>query len=133
MDDIEASLSTIRIFYAKLEQLRAMEGSELLLPGRTEPYRETLEDAYAAYGQLETTVDELGAELEYQHKRLDEGVRKDGAEEWKPERKPREKAKRGPVMMAMGKYIPLASKNGSRTGFPQSMPGYAHFLHRCGL
>jgi len=78
VDDIEALLTTIRTFYAKLEQLRAMEGPELLLPGRTEIYRETLEDAYAAYGQLETIVDELGAELEYQHKRLDEGVRTDG-------------------------------------------------------
>ena len=36
MDDIEALLNTIRIFYAKLEQLRAMEGPEFLLPGRTE-------------------------------------------------------------------------------------------------
>lgn len=66
MDDIEALLNTIRTFYAKLEQLRAMEGPEFVLPGRIETYRETLEDAYAAYGRLETTVDELGAELEYQ-------------------------------------------------------------------
>jgi hypothetical protein len=79
MDDIEALLTTIRAFYAKLEQLRAVEGTELLLPGRTETYRETLEDAYAAYGQLETIVDELGVELEYQHRRLDEGVKKYGA------------------------------------------------------
>jgi hypothetical protein len=79
MDDIEALLNVIRTFYAKLEQLRAMEGPELLLAGRTETYRETLEDAYAAYSQVETTIDELGSELEYQHKRLDEGVRKHGA------------------------------------------------------
>lgn len=79
MDDIDALLTTIRTFYAKLELLRSMEGPEFLLPGRTEAYREILEDAYAAYGQLETTIDELGAELEYQHKRLDEGVRKYGA------------------------------------------------------
>ncbi len=80
MDEIEALLHTIRTFYAKLEQLRAREGPEFVLPGRTETYRETLEDAYAAYGQLETAIDELGAELEYQHKRLDEGVRKYGAD-----------------------------------------------------
>ncbi len=30
----------------------------------------------AAYGRLETIVDELGSELQYQHKRLDEGVKK---------------------------------------------------------
>jgi hypothetical protein len=78
MDDIEELLTTIRTFYAKLEQLRSMEGSEFLLPDQTEAYRETLEDAYAVYGQLETTIDELGAELTYQHKRLDEGVRKYG-------------------------------------------------------
>ncbi len=78
MDDIETLLTTIRTFYAKLEQLRAMEGPEFVLAGRRETYKETLEDAYAAYGRLETIVDELGAELEYQHKRLDEGVRNYG-------------------------------------------------------
>ncbi len=75
MDDIEALLNTIRTFYAKLEQLRAMEGPEFVLAGRTETYKETLEDAS---GQLETTVDELGAELGYQHKRPDEGVQNYG-------------------------------------------------------
>ena len=78
MDDIEELLTIIRTFYAKLEQLRAMEGPEFLLPGRTEIYQQALEDAYAAYGRLETTVDEIGTELEYQHQRLDEGVRKYG-------------------------------------------------------
>lgn len=79
MDDREELLETIRTFYAALEQLRALEGPVFLLPGRTETYQQTLEGAYAAYGKLETMVDELGNELEYQHKRLDEGVRKYGA------------------------------------------------------
>ncbi len=35
MDDIETLLTTIRTFYAKLEQLRAMEGPEFVLAGRT--------------------------------------------------------------------------------------------------
>lgn len=38
MDDIEALLTTIRTFYAKLERLRAMEKPEFLLPDRSETY-----------------------------------------------------------------------------------------------
>jgi len=34
-----------------------------------------------ASSRIETTVDELGQELEYQHQRLDEGVRSYGEEE----------------------------------------------------
>jgi hypothetical protein len=37
-----------------------------------------VEDASAAYAKIETAVDELAQELEYQHTRLDEGVKKYG-------------------------------------------------------
>ena len=78
MDDVEKLLENIRAFYAALEKLRAMEGPEMLLPGKVDAYQETLEDAYAAYGQHKEQVDELGRDLEYQQKRLDEGVKKYG-------------------------------------------------------
>ena len=39
---------------------------------------QTLEDAYEAYGKVETVVDELGQQLEDEHRRLDEGVKQFG-------------------------------------------------------
>ena len=42
----------------------------LVLHNQQKSYEQTLEDAYAALAQLETKVDELGEELEYQHQRL---------------------------------------------------------------
>ena len=81
MDDVDALIETLHVFYEKLEALRAMEGPELLLLGRTKHYQSMLEDAYTAYSRVETTVDELGQELEYQHQRLDEGMRRYGDEE----------------------------------------------------
>jgi len=41
-----------------------MEGPEFLLPGRVEAYHRILEDAYTAFGTIETRVDELGQQLE---------------------------------------------------------------------
>ena len=38
MDDIEALTEALRVLYANLEKLRAMEGPELLLQGRVKQY-----------------------------------------------------------------------------------------------
>ena len=78
MDDIENVLETFRTLYTSLEKLRQMEGPEMLLPGRVDVYHSTLEDAYAAYGKIETAVDELGQQLEAEHTRLETGVKKYG-------------------------------------------------------
>ena len=78
MDDIETIIEALRGLYASLETLRNMEEPELLLPGKIESYRSTLENASTAYAKIETAIDELGQELEYQHLRLDEGVKKYG-------------------------------------------------------
>lgn len=81
MDDLDDLIERLRVVYANLANLKLMEGPELLLPGRVENYRTMLEAAYAAYGQVETVVDELGQALEYEHARLDEGMRKYGTRE----------------------------------------------------
>ena len=78
MDDIETIIEALHGLYASLETLRSVEGPELLLPGKIESCRSTLEDASTAYAKIETAVDEWGQELEYQHLRLDEGVKKYG-------------------------------------------------------
>jgi hypothetical protein len=77
MDDIETLIGALHTLNARLETLRHMEGPDLVLPDSIEQYRSTLEDAYAAYGKIETIVDELGQELEYQHRRLDKEAQKD--------------------------------------------------------
>jgi hypothetical protein len=78
MDDIEELLEAFRTLYASLEKLRQLEGPEFLLPGRIDAYHSLLEDAYAAFGKIETRVDELGQRLEAEHSRLDRGVQKYG-------------------------------------------------------
>jgi hypothetical protein len=78
MDDIEELLEAFRTLYANLEKLRQLEGPEFLLPGRVDAYHDLLEDAYAAFGKIETRVDELGQQLEAEHARLDTGVKKYG-------------------------------------------------------
>lgn len=78
MDDSDELLESFRILYASLEKLRLMEEPEFLLPGRVDDYHSVLEDAYAAYGKIETRVDELGQQLEAEHARLDKGVKKYG-------------------------------------------------------
>jgi hypothetical protein len=74
MDDIDELLESLRILYTSLEKLRQLEGPEFLLPGRVDDYHSILEDAYAAYGKIETRTDELGQQLEAEHTRLDAGV-----------------------------------------------------------
>ena len=76
MDDIEELLETLQLFYANLERLRLMEGPEMLLPGRTQTYQQTLETASSAYEKIKTILDGLGHDLKLQQTRLDEGVRK---------------------------------------------------------
>jgi hypothetical protein len=57
----------------RLDTLASINAENMLIPGRPqERYHQIVEEAYAALGLIETKVDELRAELEYQHKRLDE-------------------------------------------------------------
>lgn len=54
MDDIEEVVETLRILYGNLKRLKRMEGPEMILPGRTQTYHQTLEGAEQAYGKIET-------------------------------------------------------------------------------
>ena len=75
--EVETTIATLRRLCARLETLRHLEIAALQLPGQQEHYEQTLEDAYAALDQIETTVDELGQELEYEHQRLGEVLDQD--------------------------------------------------------
>ena len=76
MDDIDALIETLRTLYAYLEKLKTIEGPEFLVPGSVDQYHSLLDDAYATYSKVETTVDELGQELEYEHSRLDNALKR---------------------------------------------------------
>src|SRR6266700_5016 len=69
-DEITAAIQGIR---SRLETLASITASNILVPGGPqERYHQIVEEAYVALGLIETQVDELRAELEYQQKRLDE-------------------------------------------------------------
>jgi hypothetical protein len=68
--EISTALQGIR---SRLETLASIKADNILIPGGPqERYHQIVEEAYVALGLIETQVDELRAELEYQHKRLDE-------------------------------------------------------------
>ncbi len=68
--EIAAALQGIR---SRLDTLASINAGNILIPGGPqEHYHQIVEEAYAALGLLETQVDELRAELEFQHLRIDE-------------------------------------------------------------
>ncbi len=81
MDDIDALIEALRTVYTSLEQLKSIEGPEFHAPGSIDQYQSLLEDAYAAYDRVETTVEELGQALEYEHARLEKAVKQFGEAE----------------------------------------------------
>ncbi len=69
-DDITAAIAGIR---SRLDQLASINEANILIPGGPQSrYHAIVEEAYAALGLIETQIDELRTELEYQHKRLDD-------------------------------------------------------------
>jgi len=69
-DEITAAFQGIR---NRLDTLASINAENILGPrGPQERYHQMVEEAYAALGLIETKVDELRAELEYQNQRLDE-------------------------------------------------------------
>jgi hypothetical protein len=69
-NEISAAIEGLR---SRLDTLASIEASNILIPGGPqERYHAILEEAYAALGLIETQIDELRTELEWQHKRLDE-------------------------------------------------------------
>jgi hypothetical protein len=71
--DIAAALAGIRNRLDTLASITSITPENILIPGGPqERYHQLVEEAYAALGLIETQVDELRAELEYQHQRLDE-------------------------------------------------------------
>lgn len=69
-EEIAAALQGL---HSRLDTLASITTDNILTPGGPqERYHQIVEEAYSVLGLLETQVDELRAELEYQHRRLDE-------------------------------------------------------------
>ena len=68
----ETTIASLQKLCARLETLRHLEIADLQLPEQQKHYERTLEDAYAALAEVETALDKLGQELEFQHQRLGE-------------------------------------------------------------
>src|SRR5207247_6682863 len=68
--DISVVVAGIR---SRLDTLASINAANMLIPGGPqERYHQIVEEAYAALGLIETQIDELRTELEYQYRRLDE-------------------------------------------------------------
>jgi hypothetical protein len=69
-NEIVAALQGI---HSRLDTLASITPDTILTPGGPqERYHQIVEEAYSVLGLIETEVDALRTELEYQHKRLDE-------------------------------------------------------------
>ena len=75
--EIEATIEELRTLTARLETLRHMEKTDLESLDQQTHYANLLEDAYAALAQVETSVDELRQELEYNNERLGKPIEPD--------------------------------------------------------
>ena len=69
--ELEQVIDDLRIVTNNLAQLRRMDSATMQSPESITAYHQTLEAAYAAYGRIETAVDEIGEQLEAEHTRLD--------------------------------------------------------------
>ena len=81
MDEMDTLIEVLHTVYTSLERLRSIAGPELQVPGSIDQYQSLLEDAYTAYDRVETTVEELGQTLEYEHTRLEQVVKQFGEAE----------------------------------------------------
>jgi hypothetical protein len=73
MSELDELYAALQIVYVRLGALASISSADILNPaGPQARYHEIVEDAGAALGKVETIVDALRAELEYQHRRLDE-------------------------------------------------------------
>jgi hypothetical protein len=68
--DIAATIDALRTLSERLAMLQHMESAVLESPDQQQQYATVLEDAYATFASVGTSVEELGQELEYHHERL---------------------------------------------------------------
>jgi hypothetical protein len=73
MNDLEEFYAALQIIFARLDTLASINAANILIPGGPQARdHEIVEEAGPALGQVETLVDALREQLEYEHCRLDE-------------------------------------------------------------
>jgi len=86
MNDLEETYAALQIIIAQLDTLASINAANILIPGGPQArYHEIVEEAGAALGQVETVVDMLREQLEYEHRRLDEARDAALKEEYHPD------------------------------------------------
>lgn len=69
--ELEQVIDDLRTVTNCLTQLRHMDGTVMHTSESIATHHQALEAAYAAYGRIETIIDEIGEQLEAEHTRLD--------------------------------------------------------------
>jgi len=72
--ELEQLITDVQTVATSLAQLRRMDSATMQSPESMAAYHHTLEAAYAAYGRIETVIDEIGEQLEAEHTRLDAAI-----------------------------------------------------------
>ena len=72
--ELEQLITDVQTVATSLAHLRRLDSATMQSPESITVYHQTLEAAYAAYGRIETVVDELGQQLETEHMRLDAAI-----------------------------------------------------------
>jgi hypothetical protein len=69
-NEISAAIEGLR---SRLDTLASITADNIFVPGGPqERYHQIVEEAYTMLGLIETLIDELRTELEWQHRRLDD-------------------------------------------------------------
>lgn len=73
MNTPEEVYGALQIIFTRLDTLASINTANILIPaGPQARYHKIIEEAAIALGQVETAVDTLREQLEYEHRRLDE-------------------------------------------------------------
>ena len=66
----EETIAALTLLLEKVAELGQIQVRDLLIPGRYQEYKATLDAAYDALVKVEDALDSLGMKLEYQHWRI---------------------------------------------------------------
>src|ERR1700687_4930859 len=66
----EETVAALRLLFEKIAELSAMNIRDILIPGKYNEYKATLDAAYDSLVTVEDALDSLGMKLEYHHWRI---------------------------------------------------------------
>jgi hypothetical protein len=66
----EETVAALRLLFEKVAELSAMNIRDMLIPGKYNQFKATLDAAYDSLVTVEDALDSVGLKLEYQHWRI---------------------------------------------------------------